>query len=75
MDHRTGISRLLAGLLLVGLIIRFALIGSAGFTNDVALFGWATMLVAHPLSQFYATGGFVDHPPGYLYVLSVIGLA
>ena len=75
MDHRARINRLLAGLLLVGLVVRLALIGSAGFTNDVGLFGyWATTLVAHPLSAFYTTAGFVDYPPGYLYVLSIVGL-
>ncbi len=74
MDHRTRVNRLLAALLVVGLVVRLALIGSAGFKNDIGLFGyWATMVVVHPLSQFYATGGFVDYPPGYLYVLGFIG--
>ncbi len=65
---------MLAGLLLVGFVIRLLLIGADGFHGDVSSFeAWSLSLVDLPISQFYEKAGFADYPPGYLYVLFVIG--
>ena len=65
---------MLVGLLLVGLVLRLLLIGADGFHGDVSSFeAWSLSLVDLPISQFYDKAGFADYPPGYLYVLYVIG--
>ncbi len=64
-------------LVLIGLIalaLRLLFINAEGFRNDVQSFeAWALSLVAHPLSEFYAKTSFADYPPGYFYVLWVVG--
>ncbi len=58
----------------MGLAVRLSLIGQSGFHNDVSAFeGWAMQLAQHPLSEFYSPLRFADYPPGYLYVLALIG--
>lgn len=48
--------------------------GNEGFRNDVASFeAWAMTLASHPFSQFYASTSFADYPPGYFYVLWLVG--
>ena len=45
-----------------------------GFTSDTACFaGWANMAYENGLSEFYSSGVFADYPPGFIYVLWVIG--
>ncbi|MBV8727177.1 MAG: glycosyltransferase family 39 protein, partial [Candidatus Eremiobacteraeota bacterium] len=64
----------LLGLLSVGFVVRLFFIGNGGFQNDVQSFeSWALTLGSHPLSAFYAKAGFADYPPGYFYILWVIG--
>ena len=64
----------LLGLLAAGLLLRLLFINNGGFSNDVSSFeGWAMTLAGNPLSQFYAKAGFADYPPGYFYVLAIIG--
>jgi hypothetical protein len=61
-------------MLLIGFILRMLLIGSAGYTGDVSSFeSWALTAAQNPLSHFYATAGFADYPPGYLFVLWLVG--
>ncbi|MDQ2992487.1 MAG: phospholipid carrier-dependent glycosyltransferase, partial [Candidatus Eremiobacteraeota bacterium] len=68
------IARPLWLILIVGLIARLFFIGSDGFHNDVQAFqSWSLTLAEHGYSQFYAKAGFADYPPGYFYILSVIG--
>ena len=58
----------------VGLLLRFAFIGASGFHNDIAAFeAWSLVLTEHPLSQFYQSTQFADYPPGYFFVLFVLG--
>ncbi len=75
-DRIESIARpLLYILLALGLAIRLLFIRENGFSNDIAAFAsWAITLASHPLSQFYGTAGFADYPPGYFYVLRVIGV-
>ena len=61
-------------LLLVGLVVRLPLLGNDGFRNDVQAFeSWALTIAEHGPSHFYANAGFADYPPGYFYVLGVVG--
>jgi dolichyl-phosphate-mannose--protein O-mannosyl transferase/Gpi18-like mannosyltransferase len=64
----------LAGLLLVALLVRLLFIGADGFKTDVSTFeAWALLLSEHPLNEFFAKASFADYPPGYFYVLWLIG--
>jgi Gpi18-like mannosyltransferase len=64
----------LGALLLVALLVRLFFITSDGFKNDVVTFeAWALTLAEHPLNQFFAKAGFADYPPGYMYVLWIVG--
>ena len=66
----------LGGLLLFALLIRLALIGAEGFKNDVSTFeAWALTLAEHSTRQFYANTTFADYPPGYFFVLWIVGHA
>ncbi len=74
IKNRVTARALLWALLIGGLLLRIALIGVPGFTNDIDAFSsWAVTLAEHPLWAFYQTSGFADYPPGYFYVLAVIG--
>lgn len=64
----------LGGLLFVAFLLRIVLIGADGFRNDVSSFeGWTLTLVEHPLRDFYKSAGFADYPPGYFFVLWIVG--
>ena len=63
---------LLFGLaLLLRLILAYA---THGFGNDIACFaGWADRIFTVGPGQFYSSETFTDYPPGFMYVLYVIG--
>ena len=45
-----------------------------GFTNDINCFyNWANHAYENGISGFYSSGVFSDYPPGYIYLLYVIG--
>lgn len=45
-----------------------------GFASDTACFaGWADLAYENGLSNFYSSGVFADYPPGFIYVLWLIG--
>ena len=47
---------------------------SRGFDNDVACFsGWALRVFRGGFANFYSLDTFTDYPPGYIYVLYIIG--
>ena len=63
-------------MLLAALVLRLLFIGADGFKNDVSTFeSWALTLSDHPLRQFFANAGFADYPPGYFFVLWIVGHA
>ena len=71
---RTSTSLALAGMLFLALLVRLALIGADGFRNDVSTFeSWALTLADHPLREFFAKAGFADYPPGYFFILWIVG--
>ncbi len=48
--------------------------GNEGFKADVGTFeAWSLTLASHSFAQFYGSAGFADYPPGYFYVLWVVG--
>ena len=66
----------LAGMLLLGLLVRLLFINADGFKNDVSTFeSWSLTLAEHPLREFFAKAGFADYPPGYFFVLWLVGHA
>ncbi len=64
----------LPALLVVGFLLRALFLGDEGFKNDVQTFeAWTMSLVDNGLANFYAKTRFADYPPGYFYVLAVVG--
>ncbi|HET8587696.1 MAG TPA: hypothetical protein VFM74_07465, partial [Candidatus Limnocylindria bacterium] len=69
---------LLIGLILIALLLRAFIAGVflplSGFRVDVGDFtAWAQRLASLGPGGFYAPGYFSDYPPGYLYVLWLLG--
>ncbi|MGH2455077.1 MAG: hypothetical protein ACRDHD_02275, partial [Candidatus Limnocylindria bacterium] len=65
-------------LIIVGVLLRVlvggVLLPFSGFSIDVGDFtAWAQRLVERGPGAFYETGYFSDYPPGYLYVLWLLG--
>ena len=71
-DRRT---QLLIGLVIVaGVVARLIVARSPGFPSDVGTFmAWAERLAAIGPGRFYEPGYFSDYPPGFLYVLWLLG--
>ncbi|HYL26618.1 MAG TPA: glycosyltransferase family 39 protein, partial [Candidatus Nitrosotalea sp.] len=64
----------LPALLVAGLIVRLFFIGNEGFKTDVGTYtAWALQLSSHSFATFYSKIGFADYPPGYFYILAVVG--
>jgi len=64
----------LPALLLVAFFVRLFFVGNEGFKTDVNTYAaWALTLSEHGFRTFYSTAGFADYPPGYFYILSIIG--
>ena len=61
--------------LLVGLIARvIAAMSYYGHKTDMGCFiSWSDRIFNNGLSQFYISDGFHDYPPGYVYVMYVLG--
>ena len=71
-DRRARLA--IAGLIVVGVLIRLLVLRSPGFPSDVATFqAWAERLASIGPGRFYEPGYFSDYPPGYLYVLWLFG--
>ncbi len=61
--------------LVIALIFRFILsFVFVGHPTDIACFkGWSNLVYEKGFSNFYTSGVFTDYPPGYMYVLWVVG--
>ena len=65
---------LLAAALLLRLVLAYVILPGSGFRTDIGTFtSWALTLAQHGPGQFYQAAGFADYPPGYLYVLWLVG--
>lgn len=65
----------LGSITLVGFLVRYILTKmDPGYDVDMGCFGgWSDAAYNNGLSNFYNTDMFSDYPPGYIYVLWVIG--
>jgi Gpi18-like mannosyltransferase len=64
----------LAGAIALGVVIRLLVFRGSGFPSDVGTFmAWAQRMAEVGPSHFYAPGYFSDYPPGFLYVLWIVG--
>ncbi len=59
----------------IGLLLRFVLAyRSMGHSTDMNCFSaWADMLSSNGIGSFYSSDTFTDYPPGYMYILTVLG--
>jgi Gpi18-like mannosyltransferase/predicted membrane-bound dolichyl-phosphate-mannose-protein mannosyltransferase len=69
----------LAGLLVLAAFVRlfvaYVWLPGGGFPTDLGTFtAWGLQLADHGSGSFYATAGFADYPPAYLFVLWGLGL-
>lgn len=72
-DESTWSGFVLTAVLAVAIRVIVALIYE-GFTTDIGCFkGWAVGVYESGPSHFYTSGIFADYPPGYMYVLWVLG--
>lgn len=64
-----------AVVLLVGLAVRIvAAVSYKGHETDMSCFiGWSDTIFKNGISNFYISEGFHDYPPGYVYVMYVLG--
>jgi dolichyl-phosphate-mannose-protein mannosyltransferase len=62
-------------LMFIGLVIRLIIsYNFEGYHNDTESFkAWAVRASTYPLNQFYDPNLFADYPPGYIYILSILG--
>ncbi len=60
---------------ILGAAIRFiAATSYRGHNTDMSCFeGWSTQIFENGISAFYTSEGFHDYPPGYMYMLYLIG--
>ena len=71
-DRRAHLA--IGGIILMGVLLRLLVLRSPGFPSDVGTFmAWAERLVQLGPLGFYEPGYFSDYPPGYLYVLWLLG--
>jgi dolichyl-phosphate-mannose-protein mannosyltransferase len=66
---------MLIGILAIGLTARLVIAQQVrGHSIDINCFKyWSNLAAEKGLSEFYISGVFVDYPPGYVYVLYLIG--
>ena len=64
----------IAGIIIAGVAIRLLAARAQGFPSDVGTFmAWGEKLAAVGPARFYEPGYFSDYPPGFLYVLWLLG--
>ncbi|MDQ6780585.1 MAG: glycosyltransferase family 39 protein, partial [Candidatus Eremiobacteraeota bacterium] len=63
-----------AGLMLAGFLVRLLSMPATGHETDLGTFeSWTLSLVKYGIHGFYDHAGFVDYPPGYIFVLAASG--
>jgi 4-amino-4-deoxy-L-arabinose transferase-like glycosyltransferase len=76
--RRLDAGTILVAILLLGLVLRGFIAGVylplSGLGNDIGAFNaWGQRMAAVGPGAFYEPGYFADYPPGYLYVLWLLG--
>ncbi len=75
LSTSTALVILLLVALALRLTIAYILFPASGFASDVSTYvSWAMTMAHGGPGAFYADAGFIDYPPGYLYVLWPIGV-
>src|SRR3954452_23642774 len=70
-----SIGQLLVAALVFRIFCSDVLLPNEGLGSDLRLFeNWALTLAQHGPGGFYASAGFADYTPGYLWVLWPMGL-
>jgi len=70
-QEKTALLILLFSALLIRMVIGLL---AQGFGGDIACFkGWAAEVSSKGMADFYLLNGLRDYPPGYIYVLYIIG--
>ena len=73
-DEAQGKTLILVILAVTGLIRMIGAASYRGYDVDMNCFmGWSTMIYENGISKFYSLDAFTDYPPGYMYVLYVLG--
>jgi dolichyl-phosphate-mannose--protein O-mannosyl transferase len=73
-ERSNSVAWILAALVAGGLVLRLVLVPNDGFQTDISTFEfWAISLAEHGFANFYSNAGFADYPPGYFYVLALLG--
>lgn len=74
LESGAGNSGMLSILLAGGLLVRIALAATTkGYAPDITTFSAWSAHAADGLTSFYSPGYFADYPPGYIYVLWLVG--
>jgi predicted membrane-bound dolichyl-phosphate-mannose-protein mannosyltransferase len=74
LDTRTILTAILVGGFLLRAFIAGIYLPLSGLGNDIGAFNaWGQRMASVGPSAFYEPGYFADYPPGYLYVLWVLG--
>lgn len=70
-NRRSLLLLVFGGALLLRLLLAYT---THGFSNDIACFAaWADRIFTLGPGQFYSAEMFTDYPPGFMYVLYLIG--
>ena len=69
------IKSILGALLAIGIAIRVALaISIRGYPNDISCWlGWSNACTQYGLFNIYHSDIWIDYPPGYVYILNILG--
>ncbi len=75
LDSGKRLRAALLGLFFLGLALRLPFsFGGHGYQIDLNSFkGWAEQALSSRIAFFYRDSSFADYPPGYVYVLAVLG--
>jgi len=74
LDPATLVLVLIAGGILLRALVAGFYLPISGFSTDVGDFTiWAQRMAADGPATFYQKGGLADYPPGYMYVLWLLG--
>lgn len=75
LDAGTLLAIILVGGLALRIFIAAAYLPLSGLANDIGAFAaWGQRMASIGPGGFYEPGYFADYPPGYLYVLWVLGI-
>ncbi|MDD7403423.1 MAG: glycosyltransferase family 39 protein [Butyribacter sp.] len=73
-EKKIGLSLLVVFMLAAFVIRIIGAVWYKGYDVDISCFlAWADMIFENGIGNFYSLDAFTDYPPGYMYILYVIG--